>query len=280
MTVWMLPAWNGWQMFIAKQKLPALLVAAVIYLLFAGKNKKLVYYGAVTTALCMIPGMAVLLMKYQTAFYDYPFIWSIVPVTALIALGGTQLLEHSWRRSAGFRGGVYNLVLTGLCILALFMSGSDKPEQDAEARIHAEAVLDEIWAELPPGQAKGEQICLWAPREILEYARIQGDRTGRGSFTLLYGRNMWDAALNAYTYDTYPEEMKQLYTWMEGLENAGTGQEEEAADDEVLRQNVEKAFSMGANCVLLPKHVAGAVPGTTERVQVVELEEYYLLMKV
>ena len=104
---------------------------------------------------------------------------------------------------------------------------------------------------------------------------------------------MWDKALNAYTYDVYPEELKELYTWMEeaaqtDATEADTKQEEAAQTDTAdagaaakkLRGNVEKAFSLGADCVLLPKSVAGIDPVSADWVRVVELDEYYLLMKV
>ena len=46
-----------------------------------------------------------------------------------------------------------------------------------------------------------------------------------------------------------------------------------------VRQKVEQAFSLGANCVLLPKGVADILPAAAEWADVTELSEYYLLQK-
>ncbi|MBR1701874.1 MAG: hypothetical protein IJ716_07960 [Lachnospiraceae bacterium] len=291
MTAWMQPAWQGWRNFITEGKLPAVLIAVLLYLLFSergramfGGRRKLIYYGAVAAGACLFPGTAAILMKYQTAFYDYPFIWSIVPVTALIAFGGVVILQEHWRRDAGIKGFLFNLVLTVSCILVLSICGglgiewavSDTDGNgyapvSEEARTQAEDVLREVRENMM--FRTNAEICLWAPREIMEYARLQGETAGMAGAIpkLLYGRNMWDEALNAYTYDGYPEELHQLYEWMEETAD-GNGKK--------LQSNVEKAFSMGANCVLLPKGIVGFNPESVDWAQVVELEQYYLLMKV
>ena len=185
---------------------------------------------------------------------------------------------------------------------------------------------------------RGQTVCLWAPREILETARMQPvavtwmqpvETVGIESVAvagqlpeLLYGRNMWDAALNAYTYDVYPEEVQQLYCWMEafsekariGRDEAGMqktaetemgaiaqeaetasgmveaigkaettgGTEEVAGEKDIatqIRENVELAFSLGANCVLLPKGMVEFEPDAVKWADVAELSEYYLLIR-
>ena len=321
MSTWLQPAWQGWHQFITKGKLPAVLFAVLLYLLLSQKDRgirtgargKLIYYGAVASALCMFPVTAVFLMQYQTLFYDYPFIWSMVPVTALIAFGGTFFLESYWRRNGGYRGFWFNLLLTGLCVSALLVCGGNPAQKDAAgaetdanryvsidnaARDQAEAVLKEAWRALQEtdrtdmegmtGVGRPDAPCLWAPREIMEYVRMR-DGAGDGSaFTLLYGRNMWDKALNAYTFDVYSEEANELYLWMEemadptdvtwGTEHADGA--ETTGNARAIRTNAEKAFALGADVILLPKHTEGLVPETIDWAQIVELEQYYLLVRV
>ena len=101
---------------------------------------------------------------------------------------------------------------------------------------------------------------------------------------LLYGRNMWDIALNAYTYDVCPVEVKELYQWMEAFSA------DEAPEDEVefakvsgdmteeIREKAQKAFSLGVNSILLPKKQGVILPGTSEWAEIIELEQYYLLI--
>ncbi len=247
-------AWVGWQSFTDGGKLAAPALAAFVYLIMRkgrlGPAGRLVRYGGIAAALCICPVTAALLMRYQTSFYDYQWIWSAVPVTALIALGGTVFLTDQWKKG-GWRTYLYNAALTVLCVGALALCGRlGECQVDAAAqqdeRVQAEAVLAQT------REVFGEEFCLWAPQEILEYAR-----TWDGRICLLYGRDMWDAALHAYSYDIYPEGAESLYQWMEHLRDYGAegfGTPKAAARG---RECVELAFSMGADAILLPADVPG-----------------------
>ena len=324
MWIWAKNAWQGWQQFITLGKLPALLIAVLLWMLSChgrqeasggdrpwqnsgakkGVKDQLLYYGAAMTAFCICPGTAALLMKYQTAFYDYRFVWSLVPMTALLGLGGTLFFTRYWRSSGiglGYKSLFYNAALTFSCAAILFFSGGlgrgEAVPDTAAEREKAFQVLAQVEdlargqsREIDPGGQQEAELCLWAPREIITYARLEN-----GSFTLLYGRNMWDVALNAYSYDVYPEEVRRLYCWMEDIPVEGeAGKAEEARAEqnaEQLRRYVEKAFSLGANCVLLPKEYADGVDvlaagaGAADQVEmaasglsaeVFELEDYIL----
>lgn len=280
-------AWVGWQSFMDGGKLVAPALAAVAYMVMRkgrlGPAGRLVRYGGIAAVLCICPVTAALLMLYQTAFYDYPWIWSMVPLTALIALGGTVFLTDQWKKG-GWRTFLYNTVLTLLCVGALVLCGGlgesrvDAAEQRRE-RVRAEAVLAEAKA------VCGEEFCLWAPQEILEYARTQD-----GKISLLYGRDMWDAALHAYSYDMYSEDTEALYLWMEHLRDYGAegfGTKESAAEG---RECVRRAFAMGVDVILLPEDVPGLdeMEHKTEEeilqmllmgedLEIIRLEGYFLL---
>ena len=62
------------------------------------------------------------------------------------------------------------------------------------------------------GLWQGGEACLWAPREVMEYARETD-----GRIKLIYGRNMWDVSLNGYAYDSYGKNIIALYEWMEQM---------------------------------------------------------------
>ncbi|MDE6699669.1 MAG: hypothetical protein K2K10_01415 [Acetatifactor sp.] len=280
-------AWVGWQSFTDGGKLVAPALAAVAYMVMRkgrlGPAGRLVRYGGIAAVLCICPVTAALLMLYQTAFYDYPWIWSMVPLTALIALGGTVFLTDQWKKG-GWGTFLYNTALTLLCVGVLMLCGGlgesrvDAAEQRRE-RVQAEAVLAEARA------VCGEEFCLWAPREILEYAR-----TRDGKINLLYGRDMWDAALHAYSYDVYSEETEALYLWMEHLSDYGAegfGTKESAAEG---RECVRRAFAMGVDVILLPEDVPGldeTEDKTEEEIlqallfgedlEIIRLEGYFLL---
>lgn len=270
-------AWAGWQSFTDGGKLVAPALAAVVYMLMRkgrlGPAGRLVRYGGIAAVLCICPVTAALLMCYQTAFYDYPWIWSMVPVTALIALGGTVFLTDQWKKG-GWRTYLYNTVLTLLCVGVLMLCGGlGESRVDAAAqrqeRVRVEAVLTEVRA------VCGEEFCLWAPQEILEYAR-----TRDGKISLLYGRDMWDAALHAYSYDVYSDEAEALYLWIEHLRDYGSegfGTKESAAEG---REYVRHAFAMGADVILLPDDILGLEKQSLlfgEDVEIIKLEGYFLL---
>ena len=86
-------AWAGWINFTDSGKMAALAIVALLYLWLAfrckGPQKRLMIYGAITVTLCICPATAAVLMYYQTRFYNYQWIWSMVPLTALIAFAGT-----------------------------------------------------------------------------------------------------------------------------------------------------------------------------------------------
>lgn len=262
-------AWLGWQSFTDAGKLAALLAASLIFLWISYRKvtqKTLLVYTTLTAACCVIPVTAAGLMLYQTKFYDYQWIWSLVPTTAVIAYGAVCFLNECWPgfRASEWKRGVPVLAL--LLAVLLLGSGLGKTSadggEDAQRRA-AESILSQVRAEM-----QGEPICLWAPEEILEYARETDASIG-----LLYGRNMWDEWLNAYAYDTYPDDIILLYQWME--ETAALGHAEGAAEQ------VETALGAGANCVLLPGNLDERVVKRLERVlnvRTVRLDGYYLLI--
>ena len=280
-------AWAGWQSFTAGGKLAAPVFAAFVYLVMRkgrlGPAGRLVRYGGVAAALCICPVTAALLMCYQTSFYDYQWIWSMVPMTAMIALGGTVFLTDQWKKG-GWRIFLYNTALTLLCVGVLLLCGGLRESQvnaaaQRQERVEAENVLAEVRT------VCGEKFCLWAPREILEYAR-----TRDGRISLLYGRDMWDAALNAYSYDVYCEEARELYLWMEYLREYGAEGFGTAESAEEGREYVRRAFAMGADVVLLPADIPGLneaesdaenlkshVLSFGEDVEIIGLEGYFLL---
>lgn len=276
-------AFRGWLEFEGGNKLTALFLLTV--LMFAvlslgeGGQKRLLRYGAVMGFLCICPVTAAVLMQYQTTFYDYQWIWSMVPCTAVTACGGVLLLDRLWRDDAcaGWRRGI---VLAGILALILLCGGSAGSKRDVrEEREKTARTLEAI----SEGQ---EGICLWAPEEILEYARSLD-----GSLTLVYGRNMWQERLNVYSYDIYTQEQRNLYVWMSLAEKTGRLDVEVEGglksvgeippEGTVLKgeEAVRNALALGVNRILLPgcmeedaiEKLEGVLQCPAERV-----EEYYL----
>lgn len=285
-------AWSGWQNYTNDGKLVVPAIAAVIYFAktakWRGPKGRLMIYAAGMMLFCICPVTAIVFMKYQTAFYDYGWIWSLVPLTGVIALGGTMFLTQQWRQDESWKSMGYNTILTIVSVGVLFLCGNLGTEsvdmvQANQDRTYAEDVLEQV------RQHCEADVCLWAPAEVLEYARLDGDTE------LLYGRNMWDVALNAYSYDTYNEEEHLLYQWMEHLDDWAI----EISVAEVL-EYAQRGFAAGADCILLPTELSEWLPeseseellleglrnggdvrlqgGSGER-EVTVLEGYYLLQQ-
>lgn len=284
-------AWSGWRDFVEAGKYAALFIVSAGYLFLSrrqrGPQRRLVLYGSIAAVLCICPVTAAALMQYQTLFYDYPWIWSFVPLTAVIALGGTVFLTDQWEEGSGYRSFGRKAALTLLCVGTLALCGGlGRGKADTDAVVWRQEYAADVLEEVK--ENCGEDFCLWAPREILEYARSLD-----GGIRLLYGRNMWDAALNAYSYDVYSPEVREMYLWMEKLWGADadipeTGISEAEFSETALREQVQKAFRLGADCILLPGTAGGnnrqmeAVVESVARedgVEMVRLDGYYLLKR-
>lgn len=111
-------ALTGWTTYTQQGKFVALLLVAIVYLgrrLLAKNGDKataptikdnpkltgLYIYAILITLGCIFPVTALILMKYQTAFYSYVWIWAAVPQTALIAWAGTEFLCDLWKNVDG-----------------------------------------------------------------------------------------------------------------------------------------------------------------------------------
>lgn len=270
-------AWLGWENYTESGKLAALFLAALLFLWLNRRkagHRTLLLYATVAAACCMIPLTAAVLMVYQTKFYDYEWVWSLVPLTAVTAYGVTEFLGSCWGGLQGksWKKGVPVTLL--LLAVLLFCGGMGSRtwnrRQQVQEREQAELVLKEL-----DGLTEGRDICLWAPRNILEYARELD-----GSIRLIYGRNMWDISLNGYAYDVYDESAEALYRFMEQV--AEPVQTDDAGQELITAEEcVEIALSRGVNCILLPRNMEADTLARVERAlgrTAERIEEYYLFV--
>ena len=256
-------AWTGWLNVSKAGRLGGvlLLVLLVTWMLGLGRDKQreLIKYGTVMTILCVFPLTAALLMLWQTNFYDYAWIWTLVPQTGIIACGATLILALIWKGSFDKR----QKWLSAMMIIAVVLlsggigyAGRGAADLTAERKQIA-AVLQEV-----RGQESG-QICLWAPREVVAQARSIDEQ-----FVLLYGRNMWEGHLNAYSYDTYDQDRRDLYVWMIMIGRYGTLDVPVATDIDIVGERLEpgshleglamvrKALELGVDKILLPGNMS------------------------
>jgi len=288
-------AWAGWIGYITQGKLAALLFAVLLAWWFGKKSeehKQLKLYTTVMSVCCVIPVTAALIMTYQTKFYDYEWIWSMVPVTGVIAYGLTAFLAEFCGEGSGRKKSVRGGVAVA-CLAVLLLCGSMGADKEDSVSVYAErliryglvvdesAIRREVYnvVEEIGGLAGEEEVVLWAPLEVLEYAREVD-----AGIRFPYGRNMWDASLNAYSYDVYDEEIHDMYIWMEYQNFKGdeAWRKELTGDGEMPSGDscIQKALELGVNCIVLPKvteettvsRVAEALGG-----EVRQIEEYWVI---
>lgn len=257
-------AWLGWRNYTSDGKMAALFLAALLFLWlwkkeYREKYKVLLMYASVMAVCCICPVFAAVLMKYQTRFYDYQWIWSAVPVTVVTALAGT-LLWDMFRKDRRKCAGIVAAMLALLYLCGRMQRDVVPAADEAQKQAKTEQIL-----EILKESGEEDTICLWAPKEIMEYARALD-----GSILLPYGRNLWDRALGAYSYDTYGEQEETMYEWMSLAEETG---EPDGMEGVVLARDA------GVNCILLPADITPAVLEEVQRtldVQAQQLENYYL----
>jgi hypothetical protein len=271
-------AWTGWLNYITYGKYAALFLGGVIFLWLTASPRKVSIqmrrYGALTASLVICPISAALLMIYQTPFYGYGWLWSLVPVTAIIAYSGALVLDGRYKRGM-------NIII--LCLIpAILLWGAPIGYSSLQERYlmtgnygDVRLILDELNKE-----GNTDTICLWAPKEVMEWVRLED-----GSINLPYGRNMWEPALGAYTYDTPSDAANSMYIWMEE-----TGKDEWIWESTQTETVLLSALQMGVNRILLPEKVGeysaekvreilAEAGGSMDRMEtsLTQIEGYYII---
>ncbi len=246
-------ALTGWTDYIQHGKFAAFLLLAIVYLGFKlygaagakpgtnaegtirwmriaddGKDRKIWYlYGVLITLGCICPVTAGILLKYQTAFYSYVWIWAAVPQTALIAWAAADFLEQLLKERT-LRNGMAVLILLGI----VFLGGNPASEWVGTQTTRIPALADggvtsqtqevtawetlEQLSEYSEAERGTREYTLWAPKEIMAAARAYS-----AQIRPVYGRSIWEASLGSYSYDTNEVWQEDLYLWMSHLETTG-----------------------------------------------------------
>lgn len=297
---------NGWTDYTQHGKFAALLLVAILYLgytirrrnaLYAGADSKdrnkttmtLCLYTGLTTLACICPLTALFLMKYQTAFYSYVWIWAIVPETALIAWAATEFLSELWKKK-----NLKNIMATLILLGIVFLSGNPVSEWTREQTAQIPAMDMTIqqnvgtspWEALTSlmeyrlTESGDDSFTLWAPKEVMAAARAYS-----ADIYPVYGRSIWDVSLGGYSYDTYETGQEDLYLWMSHLE--ATGETEYVRmDDSTGARTVDFADCLvyaaeaEVDMILLPQNLSeetlAELQNTAGR-ELQPLEGYYLL---
>jgi hypothetical protein len=264
-------AWTGWRAYMYYGKYAALFFGGILFLWLAVSRSKLqshlLRYGALTVGLVICPISAALLMVYQTPFYDYSRLFSLVPITAVIAYSIALVTEGKYPKGIKM---VFICVIPAVLLLGAPLGETTLQERslltDNEKQVRH--ILDELTLD-----GNTDTIYLWAPKDVLAWVRIED-----GSIRLPYGRNIWEPALNAYSYDTSTEAATHMYTWMEE-----TTEDDWSWDPIIAKSVLQNALNMGVNRILLPEQVGENVMRNVqealglEKTSVTQTEGYYII---
>lgn len=222
-------------------------------------------YGLISMTLFIIPVTGLFFLIYQTRFYDYGWGWSMVPLTAILAVGVVEIVFEQLTPGMEIAGQELKekmVIPARVCALlaaaaVLFMLGNQGrlqrvSEEGLQVRQESEEILQYM-----EEQRLLQDTVLWGPKDVLQYLRSHN-----GEVTLFYGRDMWDAKAGAYDYDIYDEVEIGCYNWIETVsdelnlyllevQQAPKEVHEALATEEFLQEAVKR----GADLIILPTEV-------------------------
>ncbi|MBR6325647.1 MAG: hypothetical protein IKR61_02490 [Lachnospiraceae bacterium] len=189
----------------------------------AGKeNRPLLIASGALAVLCLFPPTALLLSWYQSAYYDYRALWSMIPVLPVTALFLTRLFAWilcRWQKE-GIHATAFRekyappLLLLVLLLLLLLCGDAGYQSWRSYALPGDRATLEELTNALLEQSPEGsDRPVVWGPREVMTYLPMVTN-----DLRPLYGRDFWDPSLDGFTYDTYPDSLQDLYDWMYAVE--------------------------------------------------------------
>ena len=284
--------WNlavsGFAEFITEYKYLALIIGFMLYgYAFRERYKSRMQrgfwlYGTAMIILLMFPVTGMFFLIYQTRFYDYGWVWGIVPLTAVLAVGIVELVLEQLRPEAVIGGArlkeKWVLPARACALLAalglLFMLGNQgRQQQVSEEERQTRRSSGEILQYLEE-QALLQDRVLWAPKDIMQYMRSHN-----GEVILFYGRDMWDAKAGAYDYEAYEDAEVACYNWIELVSSALNLYllEVEQAPEEVhealaSETFLQEAVARGVNVIILPTQIT---PWMERKMQLTAEEQGY-----
>ena len=250
------------EQFFAADKMVVLLLAVFFFFWLKDrkpvdeKGNRLMVFALIVSILLLCPITAMAGVAYQTAFYDYEWLWSMVPITIILSYGAVLVYDTEGEN----RNRKKKVPLVIMFLFLLFWCGNQGEIKtvDAEAsesREKAGWVLDDIML-----KTLIKDSTLWAPKSIMQEARRRYDIV---NIKVVYGRDMWEAKAGAYDYEAYSDTLIAAYEWMEDAEKIAEDtipkvvkilweREDMSAR---LKAVLPDIASMKVNCIIVPVEV-------------------------
>lgn len=199
----------GMNEYFRTDKTLVLLLVVLLYLWLKekktvdNKGNRLLLYVTIMTVILLIPVTAMIVVIYQTAFYDYAWAWSMVPIGIVLAYGAV----HFWMDMTQEASTIKKVSVMAIIVFVLWLCGNQGTVQTRDDTVDG-GQLRTI-QEYATQDFEG-QVVLWAPKKVMQEMRRQ-----TGEIQLIYGKDMWDEKAGAYDYEAYSEAFMEAYEWME-----------------------------------------------------------------
>lgn len=179
-------------------------------------------YCVFATILLIIPFAALLLVQFQTVFYSYSTLWVIATILPLIAFSLSFLMVLMKKQLSRIK---FIIVSISILIILLLCGNLGRSTDDINSielirnPVSYEAsipLLDRLNEHAKSTEYNGK-VTILAPMNVTAYSHMYS-----ANIKTLYGKDMWDTSMAPLTYNEYPEEYCNLYTWINCIESFGT----------------------------------------------------------
>ncbi len=221
------------------QGLTALFLAGLIALWnqkFRGEqqNGYLFWYGTIALFIVISPVFLMLVSDFLPELTtDYMMLW-ILPVVPVILITGVNAFP--------FHGTKKERILFLAAFLAVMILAGTVAYTRNQYKIieNAEYIPDSelemiLKVEEYRQQNGMETVLLWAPQDIMKYARVYS-----GNIYLLYGKDLWMGSMDSQLHQIYEEWQREAYVYME---NAPL----------YLKEIAEVAYTKGCDVLILSR---------------------------
>ncbi len=266
-------AYEGLNRYLSQNHFIVILIAILLFVWITKSTKikkeanRLLVYTLIMLIVLSCPLTAAIAMVYQTSFYNYEWIWSMVPVTIVISYGFVLIWRQEKTKIQRMK--LFIVVLGVFCICGNF--GRIQRVTPEEGKVRGDSA--EVVRVLANIEMQDDFI-VWGPREIMqEIRRLDGD------VCLVYGRDMWEEKAGAYDYEVYNAELIDAYLWIEkGMEHFELSKKYENPQDalEYVVQyhqwdkeaidKISNVLQMGGNTIIVPNMLGEYIEEPFERV--------------
>ncbi len=171
----------------------------------------LLIYSVGMTILLIFPPTATVFRFFQTVFFRYSALWTMVPLIPVTAFVLTSAAGSTG--GTGAKTAIPVFVSVSLLILLCGSLGTYHVRRDILPGLKEQEIsYDEaapVLSRLAVISESDPDLVILATPAITAYSHFYS-----GHIKTLFGRDIWDISLGAYNYSEYSDDLKDLYEWM------------------------------------------------------------------